>query len=108
MPNTSVLTSEPVQAGQFAGLRQEWGRTDDVQRVFGIKRGTLYNLHSDRQINGKVLRVRGQLKGVRLWDMDSIRRYVESQPDDFDSNEQKTPPEGQGDSKTNAVLLSTF
>jgi len=75
---------ESVQAGDFSRVCPEWGRTDDVQRVFGIKRGTLYNLHTDRHVKGKVLRVRGQLKGVRLWDMDSIRRFIEAQSDCLD------------------------
>jgi hypothetical protein len=77
------LTTEPVQAGNFTGIAPEFGRTADVTRHFGIKRGTLYNLHHERKVRGVVLRVRGKQKGVRLWDMQSIRDFILSQPDSF-------------------------
>jgi hypothetical protein len=86
------LTTQPIQAGACSDYRREWGRTEHVDQTYGIKRGTLYNLHADGKINGKVLRVRGQLKGVRLWDMDSIRRFIESQSDCMEeSGNEKTP-----------------
>lgn len=56
----------------------EFGRTEDVRRYFGIKRGTLYNLHKERQIKGHVLRRNGNIKGIRLWNMQSIRDYIYS------------------------------
>ena len=74
-----VKTTEPVQPGNFTGATPEFGRTIDVQRHDGIKRGTLYNLHADGKIKGVLLRVRGQKSGVRLWDMASIRDYIRSQ-----------------------------
>lgn len=70
-------TIETIQAGKFSDILPEFGRTADVQRHFGIKRGTLYNLHADGRVRGVVLRSRGQLTGVRLWDMASIRAYIE-------------------------------
>ena len=59
----------------------EFARTEQIYQMFGIKRGTLYNLHRAGLIKGKVLRVRGNLTGVRLWDVQSIRGYINSQPD---------------------------
>lgn len=82
----AVLTTAPVQAGNFTGVCPEWGTTHDVRRIFGIKRGTLYNLHCDRKVSGKVLRSRGKVKGVRLWDMQSIRDFILSQPDSLDND----------------------
>jgi hypothetical protein len=86
--NNAVLTTNPIQIDNAINLR-EWGRTKDVELTFGIKRGTLYNLHADKQIQGKELRARGKLKGVRIWNMDSIRRFIESQSDDL--TETKNP-----------------
>ncbi len=55
----------------------EFGRAADVQRIFGLKRGTLYNLLKDRKIRGCVLQVRGARSGVRLFHLGSIRDYIE-------------------------------
>jgi hypothetical protein len=41
------LTTEPIQPGETSGVLPEFGRWADVQRLFGIKRGTLYNLLAD-------------------------------------------------------------
>ena len=57
----------------------EFGRTEDVRRLFGIKRGTLYNLYQQRKIRGVLLRQRGQQTGIRLWDIHSIREYIRSE-----------------------------
>jgi hypothetical protein len=38
------------------------------------------------------LRVRGNVKGVRLWNMDSIRQFIESQSDCIDALENKKAP----------------
>ena len=76
------LTTEPVQAGDFRGVIPEFGSTEDVRRHFGIKKGTLYNLHKQRKVRGKVLRVTGDFKGVRIWDMGSVRAFIHSQSDE--------------------------
>lgn len=81
-----TLTTQPVQPGDFSGTAQEFGTTLDVRKVYGIKKGSLYNLHGQGKVRGKVLRVTGELKGIRLWDMQSIRKYIESQPGDFDDH----------------------
>jgi hypothetical protein len=73
------MTTESVQPGNFSGATAEFGRTADCNRQFGIKRGSLYNLHNDGKIKGCLLRVRGQKSGVRLWDMESVRTYIRNQ-----------------------------
>ncbi len=72
-------TVEPVQPGKFTSAQLEFGRIADVTRVFGIKRGTLYNLLRDGKVRGVLLRVRGQKSGVRLISMDSVRDHILSQ-----------------------------
>jgi len=68
----------PVNIGE---IKPEFGTSDDVRKYYGIKKGTLYNLHKMRKVRGKVLRVTGQFKGVRLWDMQSVRACILAQDD---------------------------
>jgi hypothetical protein len=46
---------------------------------FGLRRSLLYNLHAQGLIKGVSLRRRGAARGKRLWSIDSIRSYLESQ-----------------------------
>jgi len=46
---------------------------------FGLGRSYLYNLLADGAIKGVSLRKRGQVKGKRLWNVDSIRDYLNKQ-----------------------------
>jgi hypothetical protein len=80
--------------------RQEWGRTEDVERVFGIRRGMLYNLHKGNPEWGKTIPGLGKSRGIRVWNMAAIRRYVESLPvdcstdsaiDEFEDENKKAP-----------------
>ena len=87
-----MLTIDEIKPANIGEIKPEFGTTDDVRKYYGIKRGTLYNLHADRKIDGKVLRVRGTVKGVRLWNMDSIRRFIESQSDCLEEPENKKAP----------------
>jgi hypothetical protein len=72
------MTIAPVQAGDCAGHLPEFGRVPDVTRIFGLRRGTQYNLLRDGKIEGVLLRVCGQKSGVRLIDLESVRRYIKS------------------------------
>jgi hypothetical protein len=72
------FTSDPVEAAAPATAKPEFARTRDVEANYGIKRGTLYNLHQDGKIRGYLLRVRGQKSGVRLWDLSSIEQFIRS------------------------------
>jgi len=78
----STLTTTPVEPGTTAGGMAEFGRWQDVQRAFGIKRGSLYNLLRDGRIKGVLLRVCGQKSGLRLIHMQSVRDYILSQMDE--------------------------
>jgi hypothetical protein len=54
-----------------------FGSTKDVRARWGIKQGTLYNLHKLGLIKGVVLLVTGKNKGVRLWDLRSVEAFIE-------------------------------
>ena len=77
----NTKTTDPVQPGNFTGGTREFGRTSDLQGLFGLRRGTAYNLLAAGKIRGCLLRVKGQKSGVRLWDMASVRDYIRSQMD---------------------------
>ena len=77
-----MLTIEEIKPANIGEIRPEFGTSGDVRKHFGIKKGTLYNLHKCGKVRGKVLRVTGEFKGVRLWDMASIRAFINSQSDE--------------------------
>src|ERR1035441_7133252 len=74
--NRKKTTIAPVQAGDFTGATPEFGRWQDVNRIYSIKRGTAYNLLHHGKIKGVLLRVCGKKSGVRLFDMASVRNYT--------------------------------
>jgi hypothetical protein len=75
----SNKTIEPVEPGNCAGVMPEFGRMADVRHLFGIRRGTAYNLLADGKIKGVLLRVRGQKSGVRLINLASVRAFIHQQ-----------------------------
>ena len=70
------LTTTPVTPGDFSDTAKEFGRTKDVERIFSVKRGTLYNAEKLGLVRGVLLRLRGQKSGVKLWDMRSIEKWI--------------------------------
>jgi hypothetical protein len=72
------LTTASVQRGNFNGVMPEFGRTKDVEQIYGIKRGTLYNLHKQGRIRAVLLRVKGKQNGIKLWDLSSIHNLIQS------------------------------
>lgn len=71
-----ILTAAPVVAGDFSGVAPEFGRVRDVTKLFGLRRGTIYNLLSRGRIKGCVLRVCGSKSGVRVIDLASVRQFI--------------------------------
>lgn len=64
MPKKKIeTTTAPVRAGDSANVPPEFGRISDLTRLFGIRRGTAYNLLRDGKIRGCLLRVRGK----KIW-----------------------------------------
>ncbi len=74
--NKSGFTTAPVIAANCGDVLPEFGRWQDVQRIFGIKRGTLYLLVAEGRIKSVSLRRRGNLKGCRLYYLQSISEYL--------------------------------
>jgi len=72
-------TFADIVPANIGDIKPEFGTSDDVRKYYGIKKGTLYNLHKMQKVRGKVLRVTGQFKGVRLWDMQSVRACIHAQ-----------------------------
>ena len=50
------LTTAPVLPGNTGGVFPEFGRWQDVRRIFGIKRGQLYLLMKEGRIRSVSLR----------------------------------------------------
>jgi phage terminase Nu1 subunit (DNA packaging protein) len=72
-------TIAPIEAGDFANSRKEFGRTKDVEHVFSIKRGSLYNAEKLGLVKGVLLRLQGQKSGVKLWDMRSVEEWIRNE-----------------------------
>ena len=67
------LTTTTARACDTTAVHQEWGRWRDIQRLFGICRGTLYTLKAEGKIRS------ARVHGCRLFDVASVRAYVNSQ-----------------------------
>ncbi len=75
----NTQTTESIQVGNTTGILPEFGRAADVQRLFGLKRGTLYNMLNDGKVRSVLQRVRGQKSGVRLFYLAGIREMLMSE-----------------------------
>lgn len=74
--NTNGYTTQPVKAGNCTDVMPEFGRWRDVERLFGIKRGTLHNLVTEGRVKSVMLRRKGNVHGCRLYHLQSIREYL--------------------------------
>jgi hypothetical protein len=76
-----TMTTQPFKIPVNDGAPQilpEFGRWQDVQRLFGIKRGTLYNLINEGKIKSVILRRKGNVHGCRLIHLESVSQYLNS------------------------------
>lgn len=74
-PDSFWETSKSYQTAQSD---QEFGRHQDVRRLFGIKRGILYRLINEGKIRSITLREPGRRFGCRLIYLPSVRTYLNS------------------------------
>jgi len=72
------FTLEPVVVGDTADATPQFGRWQDVQHLFGIKRGTLYNLMAEGAVKSVSIRRKGNVHGCRLFYLPGIREYLSS------------------------------
>jgi hypothetical protein len=70
----SAHTTAPVTASPANDV--EFVDAPGLQARFGIKRSLAYTLMADGAIRGVSLRRRGQLKGKRLFDVASVRAFL--------------------------------
>ncbi len=66
----------PVQPGECSGLEPEFVRFPDLRRLFGLKRGYVYELIQAGLIKSVPLRLSGGRSGVRLIYLPSVREYL--------------------------------
>lgn len=74
--NKHGFTTKPVVSGNCNDVMPEFGRWQDVQRLFGIKRGMLYLLVEGSEVKSVSLRRKGNQKGCRLFYLQSISEYL--------------------------------
>jgi hypothetical protein len=73
------LTTEPVAPGNTSQTLPEFGRVNDVQRIFGVRRGILYRWIGEGKVKSVCIREPGNIQGVRLIHLASVRDYINSQ-----------------------------
>ncbi len=74
-----LVTTTPVTPGDISQVAPEWGRIRDVERQFGIRRGTCYSLIRSKKIRSCLLRVQGNVSGLRLIHLQSVRDFIAAQ-----------------------------
>jgi hypothetical protein len=77
-----TFTTAPV--GASTGVDPEFVDFGGLEARFGIRRSTAYTLISENAIRSVVLRRRGTIKGRRLIEVASVRKFLASQPSDID------------------------
>jgi hypothetical protein len=75
----TIQTTEPIEAGNTNGVLPEFGRVKDVQDIFGVKRGIAYRWMNQKKIKSVLIREPGNIQGVRLIHLASVRDYINSQ-----------------------------
>jgi hypothetical protein len=70
------FTTAPIQLSDTASMEREFGRWIDVLRLYGIRRGKLYQLLKTGEIKSVSLRRRGQKHSCRLIYLPSVREYL--------------------------------
>jgi len=66
----------PISAGSVVGVEPEFVRIPDVRRLFGIRRGFLYQLIGAGRVRSICLRTRGSRGGVRLIQFSSLKKFL--------------------------------
>ncbi len=75
----NAFTIAPATASPVNDADPEFLDATGLQARFGIKRSLAYVLLADGSIRGVSLRRRGQVRGKRLFAVDSVRAFLRSQ-----------------------------
>jgi len=76
-PTTTVAPSEA--ASSASRIDPEFVDCQGLEAGWGIKRSLAYALLADGAIKGVSLRRRGQMRGKRLFSVDSVREFLRAQ-----------------------------
>jgi transposase len=57
----------------------QYARIEEIQRLFGLAKGTVYNLLRTGRIRGCSLRVKGKKSRLRLIDVSSVKALIEDE-----------------------------
>ena len=58
----------------------EYGRFDELQRRFGIRRSLAYELINAGKIKSVAVKKKGARSGIRLIDFGSVREFLRAEP----------------------------
>ena len=70
-----LATISPIE-GSATGSAPEFGEIADVQRLYGLRRTTTFNLIREGQIKSVLLRKPGNKSGKRLVYLPSVREWL--------------------------------
>jgi hypothetical protein len=76
---TPEFTDRPLEPGRFSF--PEFVDIDGAFHYFGLKQSLTYRLLAEDKIRAVSIRQRGKTRGRRLFDAESIRRFLNSQVD---------------------------
>jgi hypothetical protein len=71
------LTTEPITAAKVH--EPEFVDVQGLRQLFGIRRSLGYALLKDQKIRGVSLRRHGQVRGKRLFVVESVRKFLREQ-----------------------------
>jgi hypothetical protein len=74
-----MSTTATVEAGNTEQTLPEFGRVKDVEKLFGVKRGILYRWINEGKVKSVCIREPGNVQGVRIIHLASVRNYIVSQ-----------------------------
>lgn len=69
------------QSNDLIDVPCEWLRVQDAVKRFSFSRSTIYNLIKAGSIKSKCLRKVGNSRGARRINAESVRLFIESQPE---------------------------
>ena len=76
------MTTATIEHRHTGDSFPEFIRIPDVERLYGIRRSTLYGLISSGKIKSVSLRKEGSRTGVRLIAVQSLREFLNSRMED--------------------------
>jgi hypothetical protein len=75
---TALQTTAPIETADLNHVAAQWGRIPDVERMYGIRRGVLYQLINQGKVKSACLRRQDSRTGVRLIFLPSVAALLES------------------------------